>query len=72
MVLSIHGWSLHDSELDGTFPGDMHDISIFSKWSTRARMLILIANSKSSQKTEFDEYDIIDMQAHSIFGSVYF
>jgi hypothetical protein len=35
-------------------------------------MSILIADLESSEKNESDEYAIIDMQAHSIFSSVYF
>jgi len=56
----------------GPFPGDMHDISTFSKWSTKARMFIIIAYLDSSRKIESDEYATINMQAHYIFSSVYF
>jgi hypothetical protein len=35
-------------------------------------MSILIANSDSLRKTEFNGYDIIDMQGDSIFSSAYF
>jgi hypothetical protein len=63
---------LETFESFGPFLGDMHDISIFSRWSTRARMSIMIVDLESSQKIESDEYDIIDMRAYSIFSSVYF
>jgi hypothetical protein len=64
--------SLDSFESFGPFPSDMHDIPIFSGWSTRTRMSILIAYLESSRKTKSDDYDIIDMQAHSNFCSVYF
>jgi hypothetical protein len=32
-MLSIHGWSLHDSGPDDTFLTDMQELSIFSKLS---------------------------------------
>jgi hypothetical protein len=54
------------------FWDDLSQIYIFSKLSAKARMSIMIADLESSQKTESDEYDIIDMQAHSILSNVYF
>jgi hypothetical protein len=59
------------SSLD-LFWDDLSTFSIFSRWSTRAHVSILIAYLESSQKIESDEYDIIDMQQHSISSSVYF
>jgi hypothetical protein len=40
-VLSISGWSLHDSEPDGIFPNDMQVLSIFGRLSSRPQIKIL-------------------------------
>jgi len=53
--------SLRHFESFGPFSGEMCNIFIFSRWSTKARMSILITDLESSRKTESDEYDIIDM-----------
>jgi len=45
----------------------MQVLSILSKLSSRARMSILIAYLESSQKIEYDKYDIIDIRRDSIF-----
>jgi len=33
--MSIQGWSMHDSRPNGTFKGDMQEVSIFSSLSSR-------------------------------------
>jgi hypothetical protein len=53
------------------FWDDLSHISIFSRLSTKACMSILIVDLESSRKTESNEYDIIDMRAHSIFSSLF-
>jgi hypothetical protein len=40
-ILSVHGWSLHDSRLDRTFPDDMQELSIFSSLSSMPQIQIL-------------------------------
>jgi hypothetical protein len=61
--------ALHDSRLDDTFLGDMQELSIFNRLSTRASMSILIADSDSLWKIESNEYNIIDTRGLSIFSS---
>jgi hypothetical protein len=39
--LSIQYESLHDSRPDDTFPGDMQELSIFSRFCSRLRIQIL-------------------------------
>jgi hypothetical protein len=55
----------------GLFWDDLAHISIFSRLSTRARMSILVADSRSLQKIESNEYNILDMRRLSISRSVY-
>jgi hypothetical protein len=61
MVLSIQYRSLGQSESIGPFLGRHVNFSIFSRWTTRAHMSILITYLEFAWKIKFDEYDIIDM-----------
>jgi hypothetical protein len=72
MILSIYPGSLQKIESDEPILSDMQGLTIFSRWSSRPCMSILIAYLESSRRIESDEYDIIDMRRDSIFSSVYF
>jgi hypothetical protein len=51
------------------FQDDLAHISIFSRLSTKAHMLILIVDLDSLWKIESNEYNIMDMRRLSIFSS---
>jgi hypothetical protein len=69
LIPSIYYSSLQKIKSDEPISSDMQGLTIFSRWSSRPCMSILIAYLESPRRIESDEYDIIDMRRDSIFNS---
>jgi hypothetical protein len=69
-IQSVQYWSLRHSDSFGPVPGDMDEVPIFSRWSTRARMKILIAYLESSWTCEDILFLTVSIFRHMTHGSV--
>jgi hypothetical protein len=66
--LSIQGWSLHDSRPDSTFTGDMQELSIFSRLSSKPQIQILSTHYGSLRHSESFDLFRDDLSQISIFS----